>query len=169
MTGSRVKQIEKYVDDDDLFMVTYGDGLVNMDIPKLLAFHRSHGRLATVTTVNPTSRFGLIQSRPDGLVESFEEKPHMHSWISAGYFVFDKRVFSYIDSNPACTLEKEPMERLVRDKQLMAYRHDGFFYAMDTYRDSTFLNALWNQRKAPWALWDKTMNTSSSDDAHVSI
>lgn len=164
-SGSRVKQVEKYVDDgDDIFMVTYGDGVADVDIPKLLAFHRSHGKLATVTTVNPASRFALIQFDESGKVVTYKEKPKMHSWISVGFFVFDKRVFDYLSADPASMLEKEPLERLAREGQLMAYKHDGFFYAMDTFRDFTFLNDLWNQGKAPWAVWDQERHGSSSLD-----
>lgn len=152
MTGSRVKQIKKYID-DDIFMVTYGDGLTDLNIEKLLAFHRSHNKLATVTTVRPMQRFGTVRLNQKGLVERFAEKPEMVDWVSAGYFVFDREVFDYIDDDPNCVLERKPMERLASESQLVAYQHDGFFYAMDTYREYLYLNQLWSENKAPWKTW----------------
>lgn len=152
MTGSRVKQVERFID-DDLFMVTYGDGLIDVDINDLVAFHRSHGKLATVTTVRPTQRFGTVRLKADGLVEQFAEKPQMTDWVSAGYFVFNRDVLEYIDADPSCVLEREPMEHLARDGQLVAYQHDGFFYAMDTYREFLYLNDVWASGKAPWKVW----------------
>ncbi|MDD5103286.1 MAG: glucose-1-phosphate cytidylyltransferase [Candidatus Peribacteraceae bacterium] len=155
LTGSRIRQIKKYVD-DDLFIVTYGDGVTDLDIRKLIKFHRAHGRLATVTTVNPISRFAHLKLDQSGKVERYKEKPHMHSWISVGFFVFDRRIFDYLRTDPTCILEKEPLERLTRERQLMAYRHNGFFYAMDTYRDYTLLNHLWEKKRAPWAVWERS-------------
>lgn len=152
MTGWRVKQIEKYVD-GDLLMVTYGDGLIDMDITKLVEFHRDHGRLATVTIVHPMQRFGTVRLDPRGMVSAFAEKPQMRDWVSAGYFVFDRRVFDYIDADPSCVLEREPLERLASEGQLVAYQYDGFFYAMDTYREYLLLNQLWQEGKAPWKIW----------------
>jgi len=152
MTGARVKRVERYLD-GDTFMVTYGDGLSDLDITKLLEFHRSHGRLATVTTMRPLSRFGMLNLDSEGRVLDFAEKPQLDGWASAGFFVFDRRVLDYVDAAPSCVLEREPLERLARDCELMAYRHAGFFYAMDTYREYTYLNDLWNRGSAPWAVW----------------
>lgn len=154
MTGSRVKQAERFVD-DDTFMVTYGDGVSDVDISNLLAFHRSHGRLATLTCVRPLSRFGVVDLGPDLGVRAFAEKPQADGWTNAGFFVFDAKVFDYLSSDPHCVLEREPLERLARDQQLMAYRHEGFFFAMDTYREYQHLNALWAAGEAPWAVWQK--------------
>ncbi len=151
MTGGRVRRVQKYVD-GDTFLVTYGDGVANIDIHKLLAFHKSHGKLATVTTVRPISRFGLIALDDAGHVTNFAEKPREDGWISAGYFVFNKRVFDYLDGDE-CILERTPMEQLVREGNLMAYQHDGFFYAMDTYREYQYLNELWAKGHAPWKVW----------------
>jgi glucose-1-phosphate cytidylyltransferase len=151
MTGGRVKRVQKYID-KDLFLVTYGDGLSNVDIGALLAFHRSHGKSATVTTVRPTSRFGNVEIGPDGQVSNFAEKPQLDDWVSAGYFVFHRRVFEYLDGDD-CILEREPVERLAREGQLMAYRHQGFFAAMDTYREYTALNEQWASGAAPWKVW----------------
>jgi glucose-1-phosphate cytidylyltransferase len=151
MTGGRVKRIQQYIE-DDTFMVTYGDGLVDVNIDELLAFHKSHGKAATMTTVRPISRFGLAELDAEGSVAKFAEKPQLDSWVSAGFFVFNRRIFDLIP-NDDCILEKEPMERLAADGQLKAYRHHGFFYAMDTYREYLYLNELWNQDKAPWRIW----------------
>jgi glucose-1-phosphate cytidylyltransferase len=155
MTGSRVKQIERYVE-DDTFMVTYGDGLSDVNIADLVAFHQAHGRLATVTSVRPTSRFGVLEIDDTSHVRSFAEKPQTQGWSSAGFFVFNRQVFQYLDTDPACILEREPLERLARDGELIAYRHDGFFYAMDTYREYLHLNELWHSGRAPWATWINT-------------
>jgi glucose-1-phosphate cytidylyltransferase len=152
MTGARVKRVERYID-DDTFMVTYGDGVSDINIGELLRFHKSHGRMATVTTVRPTSRFGVLNLDGDAQVNSFAEKPQVEGWISAGYFVFDRRFLDYLDADPSCILERDPLEQLTRDGQLMAYRHEGFFYAMDTYREYIYLNELWNNDRAPWAVW----------------
>ena len=152
MTGGRVKRVERYVD-GDTFMVTYGDGLADVDIPRLLEFHRAHGKLATVTTVRPVSRFGTLDMDSDGRVKRFAEKPQAEGWISAGFFVFNRRVFDYFDGGDACIMEHEPLERLALDNQLVAYRHGGFFFAMDTYREYETLNKIWDSGNAPWKIW----------------
>jgi glucose-1-phosphate cytidylyltransferase len=152
MTGARVKRVERYID-DDIFMVTYGDGVSDLNIGDLVQFHRRHGRLATITTVRPISRFGILELSEDGQVHDFAEKPQLNGWASAGFFVFNRQVLDYLSSEPSCVLEREPMERLASAGELMAYRHDGFFYAMDTYREYMHLNDLWNIGQAPWAVW----------------
>ena len=151
MTGGRVKRIERYVD-DDLFMVTYGDGLANIDVGRLLEFHRSHGKLATVTAVHPVTRFGVLDLEPSGRVRTFVEKPQTESWINAGFFVFHRGVFDYLEGD-ACIMEREPMARLAADGQLMAYCHEDFFFAMDTYREYEQLNRMWAVGHAPWKVW----------------
>ncbi|HEY2748307.1 MAG TPA: glucose-1-phosphate cytidylyltransferase [Polyangia bacterium] len=151
-TGARVKKVERFVE-GDTFMVTYGDGLTDIDLAKLHAFHRAHGRLATVTTVRVPSRFGVVDTAADGRVEQFLEKPTQDAHISAGFFVFDRRVLDYLHTGDDCILEREPLERLVAEKQLMAYRHPGGFFPMDTYRDHLALNELWNSGNAPWKIW----------------
>lgn len=151
-TGGRIRQVERYLDEDN-FMVTYGDGLSDVDIPGLVNFHNQHGRLATVTTVRPISRFGSIDMNDDAMVQRFAEKPRSEGWISAGFFVFQRRVLDYL-SGDDCILEREPLERLAREGQLKAFRHDGFYYAMDTFREYQQLNALWNVGKAPWKIWE---------------
>lgn len=152
MTGARVKRIERYID-GDTFMLTYGDGVSDLHIGKLLTFHQSHGRLATVTTVRPPSRFGLLKLAANGRVLDFAEKPQTDGWASAGFFVFNRRVFEYLSADASCVLERRPMEELAADGELVAYRHDGFFYAMDTYREYLYLNELWSRGEAPWAVW----------------
>jgi glucose-1-phosphate cytidylyltransferase len=152
MTGGRLGRIRKYIK-DDLFMVTYGDGLANVDIDRVLDFHHGHGKKATLTTVRPTSRYGVIDIDRRGGVEQFNEKPVLNSWINAGFFVFHRSVFDYLDGGDECVLERKPLERLAADNQLMAYRHEGFFYAMDTYREYQYLNELWNSGEAPWKVW----------------
>ncbi len=151
MTGGRIKRIEKYVD-GETFLVTYGDGLADVNIAELLAFHKSHGKIATVTTVRPHSRFGILETASDGNVLAFKEKPQLDGWASAGFLVFERKLFEYIEADD-CILEREPLERLAAEGQLMAYRHEGFFFAMDTYREYLYLNELWQSGKAPWRVW----------------
>ena len=153
MTGARVKRVERFID-GDTFMVTYGDGVSDVNIADVLTFHRAHGRLATVTTVRPISRFGVLALNGEGQVTDFTEKPQIDGWASAGFFVFDRRALAYISESPECILEREPLERMAADGQLMAYRHEGFFYAMDTYREYLYLNDLWDGGAAPWKVWE---------------
>jgi glucose-1-phosphate cytidylyltransferase len=150
MTGGRVKKIQKHVD-GDTFLLTYGDGLIDVDISKLLAFHCSHGKLATVTSVAPVSRFGILETSANQVLR-FAEKPKTDSWISAGYFVLNRKVFDYLGGDE-CVFEREPIERLAFEGQLMTYPHEGFFYAMDTYREYQHLNEIWGRSAAPWKVW----------------
>jgi glucose-1-phosphate cytidylyltransferase len=152
MTGGRVKRIQKYID-DDTFMVTYGDGVSDIHIGDLVAFHKSHGRCATVTRTRPTSRFGHLEVNAAGRVTSFTEKPQMDCWASAGYFVFNRQIFDYLRGDQ-CVLEQTALEQLARDGELMAYEHSGFFFAMDTYREYKYLNDLWARDQAPWKVAD---------------
>ena len=151
MTGGRILRIKRYTDADP-FIVTYGDGLADVDIGRLMEFHKSHGKIATVTTVRPVSRFGMIEVNTKGRVVKFAEKPQEEGWMNAGFFVLDRRVFDYLDGD-GCIFEREPLERLAADGQLMAFRHKGFFFAMDTYREYKMLNELWATGKAPWKVW----------------
>jgi glucose-1-phosphate cytidylyltransferase len=151
-TGTRLKLVQKYID-SGTFMVTYGDGVSDVPLDKLLAFHRAHGKLATVTAVRPVSRFGTIQIESGGEVRAFMEKPQLGSWVSAGFFVFSEGAFDYLSVAPDCTLEREPLERMAHDGELVAYQHDGFFFAMDTYREYLVLNDLWESGEAPWKRW----------------
>jgi glucose-1-phosphate cytidylyltransferase len=149
MTGGRVKRVGRYI--DGRFMVTYGDGLADIDISALLAFHESHGKLATVTTVRPLSRFGVMDLDSSGQVQQFREKPQTDDYVNAGFFVFEPEVLDYLDEE--CVLEQAPLERLAAEGQLMAYRHEGFWQPMDTYREFTMLNEMWDSGNAPWKVW----------------
>lgn len=151
MTGGRIKRIQRYIEGDQ-FMVTYGDGLADVNVSSLLEFHRAHGRLATLTTVRPLSRYGVLDLQDESRVAGFAEKPQVDGWINAGFFVFSTKVFDYL-SGDSCVLEREPLERLAGEGQLSAFRHEGFFYAMDTYREYQYLNKLWASGPAPWRVW----------------
>ncbi len=151
MTGGRIKRVEKFVSDEE-FLVTYGDGVSDVDLTALVAFHRAHGRLATITAVQPHSRFGVLDIDANGSIRQFEEKPKGDSWINAGFMVLNRRVFDYLEGDETI-LEREPLERIASESELMAYRHNGFFYAMDTYRDYLALNELWRSGQAPWNVW----------------
>jgi glucose-1-phosphate cytidylyltransferase len=150
MTGGRIFKVRDHVG-KDTFLCTYGDGLADINISRLLDFHKSHGKIATLTAVRPVSRFGVLDLSPDGLVESFQEKPQAAGWINAGYFVFEPKIFDYLEPNSI--LEREPMANLAKDGQLVAFKHEGFFQPMDTYREMSMLNEMWAANKAPWKLW----------------
>jgi len=148
-TGGRIKRIEKYIE-EDTFFASYGDGVANIDIAALLRFHKEMGRIATVTGVHPSSRFGVVQSDDSGLVTAFKEKPQMNGMVSGGFFVFNREVFDYLDDNSI--LEKKPLERLAAAGQLAVYRHDGFWQCMDTRTDLRILNEMWASGSAPWGI-----------------
>ena len=149
-TGGRIARLADHVQ-GGTFFATYGDGVSDIDLNSLLQFHNQHGRVATVTVVRPRLQFGLVEIDADNGVRDFTEKPLFDGWINGGFFVFDRRVFDYLD--PESTLEREPMRRLAADGQLMAYRHEGFWACMDSYKDSTELNNAWASGEAPWNLW----------------
>jgi len=151
MTGGRLQRVERYLD-EETFMVTYGDGLANVDLKALLEFHHAHGKLATITTMQPPSRFGILEIEADQRVSSFREKPQSNSWASAGFFVFNRRIFDYLEGDD-CMLEQVPLQQLAANGQLVAYCHDDFFFAMDTYREYLQINELWDSGKAPWKVW----------------
>lgn len=151
MTGGRLKRVKQYIN-DDVFMVTYGDGVADVNIQELLQFHEAHGKIATVTTVRPMSRFGTLNIDDEEKVLNFMEKPQIDGWVSAGFFVFNRSIFDYL-GNDDCVLEQDPLEQLAKDDQLMAYRHHGSFYTMDTYREYQNLNELWKNKEAPWKVW----------------
>jgi glucose-1-phosphate cytidylyltransferase len=150
-TGGRIALAAPHLG-NETFMATYGDGLSDVDVDELLAFHRAHGKLATVTAVRPLIRFGIMELDGSGKVERFREKPQGRDWVSAGFFVFEPGVLDYLD--PTSVLEQEPMEKLAADGQLVAFRHDGFWQPMDTYRELELLNKLWDEGRPPWVLWD---------------
>lgn len=153
MTGGRLKRIRKYLGDEPFFM-TYGDGVADVDIPATLQFHKSHGKLATMTAIRPESRYGMIDM-VNGQVNSFREKSQSDvGWINGGFMVLDPKVLDYIDGD-ADMFERAPMERLAEDGQLMCYCHEGFWQCMDTLRDKQKLESLWESGKAPWKLWEK--------------
>lgn len=152
MTGGRIKRVQPYVENEP-FMLTYGDGVADVDIKQLLAYHKSHGCLATITTVNPGQRFGIMDVEDDGHIKSFREKSDTDgSLINGGFFVLQPEVFNYIEGD-ATTFEKEPLETLASSGQLMAYRHTGFWKCMDTQNDRTRLEQMWNAGAAPWKIW----------------
>lgn len=149
-TGSRFKQIQKYVRDSDLIMLTYGDGLANVDIQRLVKFHQSHGLVGTVTGVVPPSPFGELKLK-DQLVEVFAEKPkHAEGFVNGGFFVFDQRIFDYVLDAPNCSLERDCLKHVAQDGQLMMYRHDGFWQCLDTQRDLVQFQQLWSMGQTPW-------------------
>lgn len=148
MTGGRIRRLRTVVG-NQAFMCTYGDGVSDVDVGRLVAFHRAHGKLATVTAVRPPARFGSLEI--DGSqVKAFAEKPQVgEGWINGGFFVFEPGVFDYIDGD-STILERDPLERIARDGQLMAYQHAGFWHPMDTLRDKELLERLWASGNAPW-------------------
>jgi glucose-1-phosphate cytidylyltransferase len=150
-TGGRIKRLQQTVT-GPTFFATYGDGVSDIDLRSLLSFHRAHGKAATLTVVRPQLNFGLVELEDDDRVRCFTEKPRMDGWINGGFFVFDRRVFDYLEQDSV--LEREPMERLASDGQLMAFRHDGFWACMDTYKDNLFLNQSWSAGNAAWKTWD---------------
>ena len=152
MTGGRLKRIRQYVE-DGTFMMTYGDGVSTVDLTELLEFHRSNGKLATITAIQPRGRFGVLDMDGDGAVHRFLEKAkETGGWINAGFMVLEPGVLDYIDGDETF-LEREPMERLAHDEQLAAYRHGGFWKCMDTLRDKETLDYLIKNDKAPWMRW----------------
>lgn len=149
MTGGRLLRLKPHLQSGGAFMLTYGDGLADVNITALLAFHRAHGRMATVTAVRPTVRFGEL-SIEEKRVTNFQEKPQAgEGWINGGFFVFEPAIFEFIDDN-STMLEREPLERIAREGQLMAYHHTGYWQCMDTLRDKQALEELWVKGKAPW-------------------
>jgi glucose-1-phosphate cytidylyltransferase len=154
MTGGRLKRAREYIGDETFFM-TYGDGVSNVDIGSLLAFHRAHGKLATMTAVQPPGRFGVFSlTEHDPVVHSFTEKPHGDgSWINGGFFVLNPDAIDYVEGDDT-VWEQAPMRRLASDGELVAYRHDGFWQPMDSLRDKSVLEGLWAGGSAPWRVWD---------------
>lgn len=152
MTGGRVKRINDYLHDEPFFL-TYGDGVANVDIQKLLDFHKSHGKLATMTAIKPDSRFGVMDIDSDNKILSFREKSQVDSgWINGGFMVFEPGVIEYI-ADDTIMLEREPLEKLAKEGQLMSYKHNGFWQCMDTLRDKERLDNLWQTGTADWKVW----------------
>lgn len=160
MTGGRVKRIEEYVK-GETFMLTYGDGVSNVDIRALLEFHRSHGRTATLTAVKPQGRFGVLDLEDDTTIRSFREKAEGHtSWINGGFFVLEPAVFDLLQGDDT-VFERAPLESLASSDHLKAYKHKDFWHAMDKLSDKVHLENLWNTGKAPWKLWDSHTQSRS--------
>jgi glucose-1-phosphate cytidylyltransferase len=154
MTGGRIKRLAKYLD-NKTFMLTYGDGLSDVNITNLLKFHQDHQKMATVTAVQPAGRFGSLAIRPEDNISSFVEKPPGdNSWINGGFFVLEPEVIDYIGGDET-VWEMEPLEKISQNRQLVAYKHRGFWHSMDTLRDKNYLNQIWKSGKAPWKVWNE--------------
>ena len=152
MTGGRIKRVRSHLD-NETFMLTYGDGVGNIDINNLVKFHHSHGKFATVTSAQPSGRFGALEIDADNNVINFQEKPMADgSWINAGFFILEPNVFDFIEGDNTY-FEKEPLEKLTQSGQLMAFKHYDFWKPMDTLRDKTILEEYWEKGNAPWKLW----------------
>jgi len=150
-TGGRIRRLAPHLD-DGTFMLTWGDGVSTVDLDELLAFHRSHGKLVTLTAVRPPARFGHLEIT-DGVITEFSEKPQTgEGWINGAFFVCEPGVFDYIEGDDT-QFEREPLENLAKDGELMAYQHGGFWQCMDTIRDRKYLQELWDQGQAPWKVW----------------
>ncbi len=155
MTGGRIKRIQKYVGNEP-FMLTYGDGVSDINITELVKFHKSHGKIATITAVNAGQRFGVLVTDEQNNINAFREKKDSDgSWINGGYMVLNPEVFNYITQGDSTVFEKEPLEKLAEDGQLVAYKHQGFWKCMDTLRDKNQLEEMWNQGNAPWKVWEE--------------
>jgi glucose-1-phosphate cytidylyltransferase len=151
-TGGRIKRLAPYLG-NETFMLTWGDGVSDVNLHALLEFHRSHGKLATLTAVRPPARFGHLELEGDRITE-FNEKPQTgEGWINGAFFVLEPAVFDYIDGDDTAW-EREPLQRLAREGQLMAYKHTSFWQCMDTLRDKKLLESLWQTGKAPWKIWE---------------
>jgi glucose-1-phosphate cytidylyltransferase len=153
-TGGRVAAVRRYVEGDEPFLVTYGDGVADLNVRELLDFHRTHGRIATVTAVRPPGRFGEMELEGTHVTEFNEKSQVRAGFINGGFFVFDgRRIWDYLGAEPGVVLENEPLRRLTREGELIAFRHTGFWQAMDTLREYTMLNDLWASDKGPWKTW----------------
>ena len=153
LTGGRLKRVAEYIKDESEFCFTYGDGVGDVDITKLIQFHKSQGSLASLTATRPPGRYGVIKFGKNGRVERFQEKPEGDgSWINGGYFVMKPEVLNLIEGDQS-SWEGDPLSRLANDGQLAAFKHEGFWQPMDTLREKNLLNDLWNSGKAPWRIW----------------
>lgn len=146
--GERVLMLKQYIE-SDLFMVTYGDGVADIDIAKLIAFHKEHGKIATITGVHPTSKWGLVNANDQGVVTTLDQKPMLYDYVNGGFMVFDKRFFEYLKSGD---MIEDALVRLIPEQQLAMYKHEGFWYGMDTYKDLLALNEFW-EKGPEWKLW----------------
>lgn len=151
LKGARIKRVAKYIDSDN-FMVTYGDGLADINIKKLVDFHEESNKIGTFTGVRMPSRFGTVTTDDSGRILSWQEKPVLNEFINGGFFVFKRDFLEYLSEDEQCELEKTPLERLAAEGQFSMYHHDGFWHCMDTYRDLLYLNELWERNDAPWKI-----------------
>ena len=154
MTAYRIRQVEKYLGNDEEFLLTYGDGVGSVNIPDSIQEHRKNGKICTLTAVHPPGRFGELGIDSDNTVHGFNEKPQTESgYINGGYMVCKRDLFKYLPDDPGMMLEQEPMAKLTTDGQLAAFKHDGFWQPMDTFQEYTLLNRLWDNGEAPWKIW----------------
>ncbi len=151
-TGGRLRRLRNWLENDEVFMLTYGDGVADVDFPKLLDFHKSHGKIATVTTVRSPARFGRIVYENDQITKFFEKPESGEGWINGGFFVLNSEALDYVDGDDT-VWEKDAVEKLTRDGQLMGFRHYGFWSCMDTLKEKNMLESLWNSGKADWKIW----------------
>jgi len=162
LTGGRLARLRSHLAPHGTFMLTYGDGVANVDVNAIVKFHRSHGRIATVTAVRPPARFGAMNFEGDQ-VTAFQEKPQTgEGWINGGFFVFEPEIFDYLGDDLSI-LERDPLENLAKDSQLMAYKHDGFWHPMDTVRDRDYLNQACVKEEAPWMMWNQSLITELAE------
>ncbi len=154
MTGARIARIKKYVDSDEDFFVTYGDGVANIDLCELYQKHKQSGKIATLTAIHPTYKFGLVEFDGD-FITKFDEKPDMKDWVNGGFMVFNKQVFNYLSTDKNCILEQEPLRKIAEDRQLIGYKHQGFWKCMDTQKDLDEFNKILSDspKGAPWEVW----------------
>ncbi|MFA6332007.1 MAG: glucose-1-phosphate cytidylyltransferase [Methanoregula sp.] len=154
LTGGRIKRAQKFIGDEP-FLMTYGDGVADINIKKVVDFHKKHGKAMTMTSAQPEGRFGALTITPDYKVIKFSEKPKGDgdNWVNAGFFVCEPKVFDYILKGDATVFEQEPLQNLARDGEIFTYKHNGFWMPMDTPRDKKILQTLWDSNKAPWRIW----------------
>ena len=153
MTGGRIKRAQSYIGDEP-FLLTYGDGVSDIDIAKTVAFHQSHGKILTMSAIQPEARFGNLAIDEQMNVNSFMEKPKTEAgWVNGGFFVCEPQIFDYIGEEEDCIFEQIPLQNLAKDGEMLAYKHEGFWQPMDTLRDNQKLNKLWKENKAPWKVW----------------
>ena len=151
-TGERIRRIKKYIPKGESFIMTYGDGLSDINVDELIKFHKSHSGIATISTTKPSSRFGMVEVGTDNQVSDFKEKPQADGSINMGYMVLDYEVFEYIDENSV--FEEEPLKKLAKSGNLYSFSHEGYFQPMDTYRENLALNNIWDKGLAPWKIWE---------------
>lgn len=162
MTGGRLKRLRPWLNEDETFMLTYGDGVSDLDILDLLSFHQSHDKLATVTTVRSPARFGRIGFDADRVTKFYEKPETAQGWINGGYFVLETGAIDYIEGDETIW-EREPVEQLAADGELMGYRHSGFWSCMDTLKEKRMLEAMWEKGEAPWRIWDREVEKPTTD------